>query len=163
MSTAAARTHAARLVQAHGEPLDDPEGGLTHLFPTPAALRSIDPAALALPNARRTAFLSLVTALATGAARIERGRDAATVRAELLALPGIGPWTAESVAMRALGDPDAFLATDLGVKAAAKERGLPSSPSALIRHAERWRPYRAYAVQHLWAVLPHPINRLPEG
>jgi AraC family transcriptional regulator of adaptative response / DNA-3-methyladenine glycosylase II len=151
VSTAAARTHTARLVAAHGEPVPDPEGGLTHVFPTAAALTAVDPAALALPASRRAAFLALVGALAAGPVS----------RAGLLALRGVGPWTADSVAMRALGDPDAFLATDLGIKVAAKNLGLPTTPGALTKYAERWRPYRAYAVQYLWATLPHPINTMP--
>jgi AraC family transcriptional regulator of adaptative response / DNA-3-methyladenine glycosylase II len=63
--------------------------------------------------------------------------------------------------MRALGDPDAFLPGDLGVRASAGRLGLPTQPRQLERHAERWRPWRAYAVQHLWAAGDHPINRLP--
>jgi AraC family transcriptional regulator, regulatory protein of adaptative response / DNA-3-methyladenine glycosylase II len=161
VSTAAARTHAARLVIAHGEAIHDPGGGLTHLFPTPAALADLDPATLAVPGARRAAFTGLVAALASGAVTIERDGDPAALRAGLLALPGIGPWTAESVAMRALGDPDAFIPTDLGVKLAADALGLPTTPAALTGWAKRWRPYRAYAVQHLWATGTHPVNHLP--
>ncbi|MYU12580.1 DNA-3-methyladenine glycosylase, partial [Streptomyces sp. SID8361] len=73
-----------------------------------------------------------------------------------------GPWTVEVIAMRALGDPDAFLPTDLGVRRAAAELGLPATPGALTRHSARWRPWRAYAVQYLWATDPaHAINRIP--
>ena len=64
--------------------------------------------------------------------------------------------------MRALGDPDAFIPTDLGVRAAARDLGLPVTPGALTRHADAWRPWRAYAVQYLWATGDHPVNRLPE-
>ncbi|NYI07674.1 AlkA N-terminal domain-containing protein [Allostreptomyces psammosilenae] len=161
VSTAAARTHAARLVLAHGEEIVDPAGGLTHLFPTPAALAALDPAALAFPRARRDALTGLVCALAAGDIDLGVGSDWAATRARLLALPGLGPWSVESIAMRALGDPDAFLATDLGVKTAARDLGLPTTPAALTRHAAAWRPWRAYATQYLWATGTHPINFLP--
>ena len=89
------------------------------------------------------------------------GCDLERTRAQLAALPGLGPWTVETIAMRALGDRDAFLPTDLGVKLAAAGLRLPTTPGALTRHAEAWRPWRAYAVQHLWATGDHPVNRLP--
>ncbi|MBH5337702.1 DNA-3-methyladenine glycosylase 2 family protein [Streptomyces pactum] len=162
VSTAAARTLAGRLVAAHGEPVEDPEGGLTHLFPDPAALAGTDPAALAMPGARRVTFAALVDRLASGELRLDAGSDWAEARRELAALPGVGPWTAEIVAMRALGDPDAFPHTDLGVRKAVRAAGLPATPAALLRHSAAWRPWRAYAVQYLWATDDHPINRLPE-
>ncbi|MFI5560993.1 DNA-3-methyladenine glycosylase 2 family protein [Amycolatopsis japonica] len=159
VSTAAARTHAARLVLAHGEPVDDPDGGLTHVFPDAAALAEIDPESLAMPQSRKRTLLGLVAELNDGGLDLGAGSDWQFARERLHALPGFGPWTVESIAMRSLGDPDAFLPTDLGVKVAAKGFGL--GPSAFAAHAERWRPWRAYAVQHLWATGDHPINRLP--
>ncbi len=162
VSTAAARTHAARLVVACGEPIDDPEGGLTHLFPDPAALAAdLDPSTLALPRSRRTTLITLVAALAAG--EVDLGPVAALARArrQLASLPGFGPWTVEVVAMRGLGDPDAFLAGDLGVAKAARALGLPATPAALTVASHAWRPWRAYAVQHLWATGDHPINQLP--
>ncbi|MFC7988034.1 AlkA N-terminal domain-containing protein [Streptomyces pilosus] len=161
VSTAAARTHAARLVTAHGTPVDDPEGGLTHLFPSPEALAALDPGTLAMPRSRRTTFTTLVRRLADGDLHLGAESDWAEARALLLALPGVGPWTADVVAMRALGDPDAFLPTDLGIRRAARELGLPSTPAALTARAAAWRPWRAYAVQYLWATDSHPINFLP--
>ncbi|MDH6515511.1 AraC family transcriptional regulator of adaptative response / DNA-3-methyladenine glycosylase II [Streptomyces sp. SAI-135] len=161
VSTAAARTHAARLVTAHGEAVDDPEGGLTHLFPAPGALAAIDPASLAMPRTRRSTFTTLVSQLADGSLRLGVEQDWSETRARLLALPGFGPWTADVIAMRALGDPDAFLPTDLGIRRAAQELGLPSTPAALTARAAAWRPWRAYAVQYLWATDSHPINFLP--
>ncbi|MFG2558676.1 AlkA N-terminal domain-containing protein [Streptomyces sp. NPDC048496] len=161
VSTAAARTHAARLVTAHGVPVDDPEGGLTHLFPTPEALAGLDPEQLALPRSRRTTLTTLVGALAEGALQLGTDTDWERTRAELITLPGFGPWTVEVIAMRALGDPDAFLPTDLGIRRAAEELGLPSTPAALTARAAAWRPWRAYAVQYLWTVDDHPINHLP--
>ncbi|MFE9772019.1 AlkA N-terminal domain-containing protein [Streptomyces sp. NPDC005931] len=161
VSTAAARTHAARLVTAHGDPVDDPEGGLTHLFPTPEALAALDPGALAMPRTRRTTLTTLVRRLADGDLRLGVDSDWPATRAQLLALPGFGPWTADVIAMRALGDPDAFLPTDLGIRRAAGDLGLPSTPAALTARAAAWRPWRAYAVQYLWATDGHPINFLP--
>ncbi|MFJ6727076.1 AlkA N-terminal domain-containing protein [Streptomyces sp. NPDC091281] len=161
VSTAAARTHAARLVTAHGDPIDDPAGGLTHLFPTPEALAALDPQTLALPRTRRTTFTTLVRHLADGDIHLGVESDWPQTRARLLALPGFGPWTVDVIAMRALGDPDAFLPTDLGVRRAAGESGLPTTPAALTARAAAWRPWRAYAVQYLWATDDHPINSLP--
>ena len=165
VSTAAARTHAARLVAAVGDPVPDPMGGLTHLFPTPAQVAAIDPTdgsgALALPRTRRTTLHALATALASGEVDLSPGADRAAARTALRALPGIGPWTVETVAMRALGDPDAFPASDLGVLAAARGLGLPHRPAALLARSEGWRPWRAYATQHLWGCCDHPVNRFP--
>jgi AraC family transcriptional regulator of adaptative response / DNA-3-methyladenine glycosylase II len=161
VSTAAARTHAARLAATHGEPIKDAAGGLTRLFPTPATLSTLDPATLALPQARRTTLRTLITVLAADEIDLSVGGDWQQARARLSALPGIGPWTVETIAMRALGDPDAFPCTDLGVRIAAQQTGLPATPAALTRRAAAWRPWRAYAVQYLWATGDHPINRLP--
>ncbi|MEV7506289.1 AlkA N-terminal domain-containing protein, partial [Streptomyces sp. NPDC093018] len=101
VSTAAARTHAARLVTAHGTPVDDPEGGLTHLFPSPQALAEVDPETLAMPRTRRTTFTTLVGQLADGTLHLGVESDWAGARARLLALPGFGPWTVDVIAMRA--------------------------------------------------------------
>lgn len=161
VSTAAARTHAARLVAAYGEPVEDPLGGLTHLFPSPQALAGLDPESLALPRSRRATLTTLVSALADGSLPLGFDSDWEAARAQLAALPGFGPWTTEVIAMRALGDPDAFLPSDLGVRRAAQGLGLPSTPSALAARAAGWRPWRAYAVQYLWATDSHPINHLP--
>jgi AraC family transcriptional regulator of adaptative response / DNA-3-methyladenine glycosylase II len=163
VSTAAARTHAARLVAAHGEPIADPEGGLTHLFPSPQALARLDPGALAMPRSRRTTLVGLVAALAGGELELGPHTSPAAARRGLHALPGLGPWTVEMIAMRALGDPDAFPATDLGVVRAARALGLPATPAALAAASQAWRPWRAYAVAHLWATGEHAVNRLPSG
>ncbi len=161
VSTAAARTHAARLVLAHGDPIPDPRGGLTHLFPTPHALAAMDPSALAMPKSRRQTLMGLVEALAQGRLDLDVGADWREARVRLNALHGFGPWTVESIAMRSLGDPDAFVAGDLGIKLAAERLGLPVTPGALIEHSHLWRPWRSYAVQYLWATGDHPINRMP--
>ncbi|MFD5628741.1 AlkA N-terminal domain-containing protein [Streptomyces sp. NPDC127072] len=162
VSTAAARTHAARLVTAYGDPVDDPEGGLTHLFPSPESLAALDPESLAMPRTRRTTFTTLVRQLADGSLHLGIDSDWEETRARLLSLPGFGPWTVDVIAMRALGDPDAFLPTDLGIRRAAQELGLPSTPAALTARAAAWRPWRAYAVQYLWATDSHPINFPPQ-
>ncbi|MFG2876528.1 AlkA N-terminal domain-containing protein [Streptomyces sp. NPDC048337] len=161
VSTAAARTHAARLVTAHGERVEDPLGGLTHLFPSPQALAGLDPEALALPRSRRATLTTLVSALADGSLPLGIDSDWEAARAQLSALPGFGPWTTEIIAMRALGDPDAFLPSDLGVRRSAQGLGLPAGPAALTARAAGWRPWRAYAVQYLWATEDHAINHLP--
>ncbi len=161
VSTAAARTHAHRLVVRHGEPIEDPAGGLTHLFPTMEALAGLDPETLAFPKSRRTTLMTLIGTLAAGEIDLGAGSDWDKARAQLTALPGIGPWTVESIAMRALGDPDAFVASDLGIRYAARDLGLPEAPKSLIAHARAWRPWRAYAVQYLWATGDHAINKIP--
>ena len=158
VSTAAARTHAGRLAVSHGEPVTDPGGGLTHLFPSPAALRHAEPA---LPEPRRRTLSALVEALCHDRLDLGPGCDRDEALAVLGELPGIGPWTADIIAMRALGDSDAFPATDLGVRRGAGTLGIPSTRAALVRYATAWRPWRAYAVQYLWSVTDHRINQWP--
>lgn len=159
VSTAAARTTTGRLVRALGEPIEDPDGRLTHLFPSTAAWTGASDELLRMPQVRRRTIRALARALQDGL-DLGPGADWAAARRALADIPGIGPWSIESIAMRALGDPDAFVATDLGVTAAAAGLGLGST-RALIDHAQRWRPWRGYAVQHLWALGSHAINALP--
>jgi AraC family transcriptional regulator of adaptative response / DNA-3-methyladenine glycosylase II len=102
-----------------------------------------------MPAARRASIRALAAAVADGDLDLEPGADLDEARRRLTALPGVGPWTASYVALR-LGDPDAFLPTDLGVRRGAAALGLPDSPTALDAHAERWRPWRAYATTRLW-------------
>jgi len=153
VSLAGAATLAGRLVAALGQPLARPLGAVTHVFPSAERLAEADPERLAMPHARRRALLGLAAALARGELVLDAGADREEARRRLLALPGIGPWTAAYVAMRALRDPDAFLESDLGVRRALERLGRDGRPAAAARVAERWRPYRAYAVQHLWARL----------
>lgn len=162
VSTAAARTHAARLVAAFGTPVEDPAGGLTHLFPSADVLHASPEAVAAvlrLPESRKRTVTGVVAALADGSVDLAAPR--AVVRAALLALPGVGPWTADTVLMRALGDPDAFLSADLGVVQAARRLGLPSRPRELEAASRRWSPFRTHAVQYLWATGNHAVNTLP--
>jgi AraC family transcriptional regulator, regulatory protein of adaptative response / DNA-3-methyladenine glycosylase II len=161
VSTKAARTHAGRLVAAYGQPVDDPGGGLTHTFPSVEELADIDPIHLAVPKARQRTLSALVAGLADKSVILDAGSDWECARTQLLALPGVGPWTAEVIAMRGLGDPDAFPASDLGLQLAAKQLGLPTHQRALIERSARWRPWRSYATQHLWTTLEHPVNHWP--
>ncbi len=158
VSVAGARTLAARLVARYGRPLAEPHGALTHHFPSPSTLAEADPAELPVPRSRALALRALARALAGGDLQVGPGADRDEARERLLALPGIGPWTASYIAMRALGDPDAFLPGDLGVRRAVERLGEFANPADLERMAERWRPWRAYATQHLWASLPGPAT-----
>jgi AraC family transcriptional regulator of adaptative response / DNA-3-methyladenine glycosylase II len=158
VAVAGARTIAGRLVQLAGDAIAEPMGGITHLFPTPAALVALadrDPGSFCMPAGRRRAVIALAEAVAHGDVMIDPGSDPSELRAALVALPGIGPWTAEYVAMRALRDPDAFMPTDLGIRRAVRALGWPDTPTPLTALSDRWRPGRSYAMVHLWA--------LPEG
>jgi AraC family transcriptional regulator of adaptative response / DNA-3-methyladenine glycosylase II len=158
VSTSAAQTHAGRLVERHGELISDPGGGLTHLFPLPSSLHNAD---LAMPTKRRDTFAALVQALRSGDLVLGPGSDRDGAMNTLATIPGIGTWTRQVIAMRALGDADAFPETDLGVRHAAERLGLPASPAALVNRSQSWRPWRAYAVQYLWSVDDHRINEWP--
>jgi len=159
VSVAAARTTAGNLTRALGEPLTVPNSALTHLFPTPQAIAAADPATLPGPIRRRQTLQALARALAREEIVIDPGSDRDEVRTQLMAIPGIGAWTTEYIAMRALADPDAFLAGDLGVKRALTRLGRPLSPRDITAIAERWRPWRAYALQQLWASCDTPTRR----
>ena len=161
VSTKAARTHVGRLVAAYGQPVHDPAGSLTHTFPSVEQLAEIDPVHLAVPKARQRTLSALLAGLADGSVALDAGCDWESARNQLLSVPGVGPWTAEVIAMRGLGDPDAFPASDLGLRLAAERLGLPARQASLIEHSARWRPWRSYAVQHLWTTLEHPVNRWP--
>ena len=149
VSVAAARRLGARLTAEYGKPLARPSGTLTHCFPDAATVAAADPAALPMPAGRARALVTLAAALASGEVALHPGADRDEAAARLLALPGIGPWTVAYIRMRALSDPDAFPATDVGVLRALAALG----GSAGVAAAERWRPWRSYAVHHLWATL----------
>jgi AraC family transcriptional regulator of adaptative response / DNA-3-methyladenine glycosylase II len=153
VTLAAAATLAARLVADHGVPLRRPLGEVTHLFPSAATLADVDPGRIAMPAARKRALLGLARAVADGEVALDGGAERDETQRRLLAMPGLGPWTVGYVAMRALRDPDAFLPTDLGVRRALEGLGRDGRPPAAASVAERWRPYRAYALQHLWGHL----------
>jgi AraC family transcriptional regulator of adaptative response / DNA-3-methyladenine glycosylase II len=149
VSLAAARTLAAGLVACRGERLPLAVGMVTHLFPDPAAVASLAPGRLPMPRGRARALVGLAWALARGEVRLDPA-DPEGTRQALLGLPGVGPWTAGYIEMRALRNRDAFLATDLGLRRALERLRAGANPAAAERLAERWRPYRAYAQQHLW-------------
>ncbi|HET8642485.1 MAG TPA: AlkA N-terminal domain-containing protein [Pseudonocardiaceae bacterium] len=154
ISVPGARKVLTRLVAAQpapgeaGQPAPDGTGPL--LFPDPETLLGLPDEAFAMPAARRATLRALARAVADGELDLDGGADRAETERRLLALPGVGPWTAGYVALRALGDPDAFLPTDLGVRRGAAALGLPGTATALDSHAVRWRPWRSYAVIRLW-------------
>ena len=157
VSVAGARTIAGRLVARCGEPLPEAlavaadEPG--RLFPGPQAVAEADLDELGIPSARRETLRTLALAVAGGGISLDPGSEREDAEQRLLGLRGIGPWTASYVAMRALGDPDAFLPTDLGVRRAISRLGHADDRHSVAALAERWRPWRAYATQHLWASL----------
>jgi AraC family transcriptional regulator of adaptative response / DNA-3-methyladenine glycosylase II len=176
VSVAAARRLGARLVAAYGKPLSRPDGSLTHCFPTAETLACADPATLAMPRARALALTGLAAALASGELSLDPGADRDRAGAQLLGMRGIGPWTASYIRMRALSDPDAFLPADVGVlsalaglgavppgagaaRAGAARAGAARAAAAL---ADGWRPWRSYAVHHLWALLERGATEVPE-
>jgi AraC family transcriptional regulator of adaptative response / DNA-3-methyladenine glycosylase II len=156
VSVAGARTVAGRLVTAYGKPLTRPDGGLTHHFPTADALAALDPETLPMPRARARTLVGLAAAVAGGDLDLDPGADRDSVQAALLAMPGVGPWTADYLRMRVLGDPDSFLASDLGVRRGLERLGAPGDPRSAARQAEAWRPWRSYALMHLWDVAMRP-------
>jgi AraC family transcriptional regulator of adaptative response / DNA-3-methyladenine glycosylase II len=157
VSVAGACTVTGRLVAKHGREVTTDIPGLTHLFPRAETLAGLDPTALPMPRARGRALIGLASALAVGDIALDRGPDRDDVRRALLALPGIGPWTADYVALRALAHPDVFLPTDIGVRNALV--GLGHDPVAALAHSETWRPWRSYALMHLWNTLMPPTPK----
>jgi AraC family transcriptional regulator of adaptative response / DNA-3-methyladenine glycosylase II len=153
VSVAAARTVLGRLVERYGEPLADPAGAITHRFPTAAALAAVDPGDLPFPRRRGEALRALARLVTEEGLRFDAGADSSAALAALLDIPGVGPWTASYVAMRALGDPDAFPAGDVGIRHALARLGRPVAGPRATAVAEPWRPWRSYAVMHLWSSL----------
>jgi AraC family transcriptional regulator of adaptative response / DNA-3-methyladenine glycosylase II len=156
VSVSGAATVVGRLVAAHGESLELPDGSLTHIFPTVDRLAGADPAGLSMPRARGAALVGVCQALAAGDLVLDQGIDRSTIDAELQSRPGIGPWTAAYVRMRGLGDPDVMLAADLGVRHAMAALGGDGRARSIEAAAHAWRPWRSYAVAHLWASLEPP-------
>jgi AraC family transcriptional regulator of adaptative response / DNA-3-methyladenine glycosylase II len=160
VSVAAARTLAGRLVAACGAPLATAQGSLTHVFPTPAAVAAAPLEKLGLTRARAASLRGFAHAVASGALDLGAFRDLDDAVTRLTALAGIGDWTAQYLAMRALGEPDAFPAGDLGVRQALARAGRMPSEHETRERAERWRPWRAYAVLALWT---EPRKPTPKG
>jgi AraC family transcriptional regulator of adaptative response / DNA-3-methyladenine glycosylase II len=151
VSVAGARTVAARLVEQHGRPIAHPDGTLTRLFPDADTIAGLSPEDLPMPRSRGRALIALCEALAGGTLALDRGPDRDDVRRDLLAIPGIGPWTADYIALRALGHPDVFLPTDVGIRDALL--GLGRDPSTAAELAQGWSPWRSYAQLYLWQTL----------
>jgi AraC family transcriptional regulator of adaptative response / DNA-3-methyladenine glycosylase II len=148
----AATTLAARFVAAFGEPIEIANAALSRLFPTPAviaALDSADIARLGIVGARARAIVALAREVDSGALQLDPLAPVDATLAALQALPGVGPWTAEYIAMRALAWPDAFPHPDVAVLKAMRQRSAPRA----LQLSEAWRPWRAYAVLHLWKSL----------
>ena len=156
VTVAAAQTAAARLVGAAGDRLTTPTGRLTHLFPTPAAISGLGPTVITGPRRRADAIRAAAAAMANGSLVVSADRPLADLTRELVARPGIGPWTAGYVALRLGCDRDVLLATDMVIRQGAAVLGLPDSATELQRRSAQWRPYRSYAGMHLWrAALEH--------
>jgi AraC family transcriptional regulator of adaptative response / DNA-3-methyladenine glycosylase II len=154
VSVAGARTVAARLATTYGKPVTTPDpSGVTHHFPSAESLADLDPAALPMPRSRGRTLVALCRAVAEGGVDLDAGADRAETRDALLALPGVGPWTADYVLMRALGDPDILLTTDLGVRRGLERLGAAGDPASAAAAGERWRPWRSYALMHLWHLV----------
>ncbi|MBA2677450.1 MAG: DNA-3-methyladenine glycosylase 2 family protein [Ktedonobacteraceae bacterium] len=154
VSIAGARTLAGRLAAKFGTPLEQAQGSLTHYFPSPPVLAQAEMQGLGLTGSRVAALHALAHAVTDKGLVLDRDADREQTKTRLQQIPGIGPWTAAYIAMRALGDPDAFPATDLGLRHAFEQNGLPIDTRSIVQHSEQWRPWRAYAVHHLWACLP---------
>jgi AraC family transcriptional regulator of adaptative response / DNA-3-methyladenine glycosylase II len=153
ISVAGARTVLARLVAAAtGNGPEETTAGVTVVpFPDPAVVLDLPDEAFAMPGRRRATIRALARTVADGELDLTPGADRAAMTARLRAVPGVGAWTADYIAMRALGDPDVFLSTDLGARRGAAALGLPDDPAGLAMHArQRWAPWRSYALIRLW-------------
>lgn len=154
ISVAGARTVTGRLVAVVGERFEPTDGGengaLTHVFPAAEAVATAPDEAFSMPIARRDTIRRAAAAVASGDVELHAGVDPDQVRGRLLALKGIGPWTADYVMMRGLGHPDVFLGGDLGVVHALRALGVDKAPTA---QSSAWAPWRSYATHHLWASL----------
>ncbi|HJR97253.1 MAG TPA: DNA-3-methyladenine glycosylase [Actinomycetota bacterium] len=150
VSVAGARTTLGRIAQRFGEPLSEPVGTVVRVFPTPARLADAPRDGLGMPRTRGDAIVEVARAVESGELDLSGEADLSATRERLRAIRGVGGWTEEYVAMRALGDRDAFPVTDLGVRRGFRRLGLPDDTRSMLEHAERWRPWRAYAVIHLW-------------
>ena len=164
ITVTAATNLAARIVRDWGEPLPDGLAGvipgLTHIFPSAERLAAADLSILPMPRARSASLQSLARTAAADPALFEPRADLAGAIARLKALPGIGEWTAQYIAMRQLREPDAFPVGDIGLmRAMAGPDGARPAAAALQARAEAWRPWRAYAALHLWTgeVISDPL------
>lgn len=165
ISVAAATTMIGRLAAVVGRPLAGPSGAaefdprLTHLFPAAADLAALEPADIPGPTRRFHTVVRTSGAIAAGDLVIDAGRRAAELSADLVALPGVGPWTAQYVCLRVLSDPDVLMTGDLVLRQGAAKLGLPDAPGPLTEHARRWSPFRSYAALHLWRATGATVRR----
>jgi AraC family transcriptional regulator, regulatory protein of adaptative response / DNA-3-methyladenine glycosylase II len=150
VSVEGARTTLGRIVARLGESLASPAVPITRLFPSAEMIASASREDLGMPAARADAILELGRRVAAGRLDLSGGADLRETREALRSIDGIGDWTVEYIAMRALRDPDAFPASDLGVRRGFAALGLPDDPRSVRERAERWRPWRAYATMLLW-------------
>ena len=155
VSVTGARTVLGRMTKSAGVPLANPDGELTRHFPDAATLAAADPTTFPMPRARAETIGRVARRVAAGDLLVDPGVERDELRRRLLAIPGIGPWTVAYVDLRALGDPDVFMPTDLGVRRALEQLGVPGDPRAAAARAEAWRPWRSYALMHLWTALAH--------
>ena len=153
ITVSAARTALTALAETLGDRVDE-FGGTGLLFPTMSAIAERGHEVLRGPGARTRALIGAAGALADGTLRLGAGDDGAEQRAALLAMPGIGPWTADYVRMRVTGDPDVFLPGDVAVRAGAAATGIPADPAPLTEWAARTAPWRSYLTAHLWRAVP---------
>jgi AraC family transcriptional regulator of adaptative response / DNA-3-methyladenine glycosylase II len=155
VSVTAARGLAGRLATTYGAPLDGEAArrfGLERLFPEPASLATLDPETLPMPRSRGRALAAIARLALEDPHLFSPGQDLESAVQRLSALPGVGAWTAQYIAMRAMREPDAFPHTDLALlRALADQDGRRPTAEALLARAEAWRPWRAYAAAHLWA------------
>ena len=161
VTVAAARTLTTRLVERFGTPLATPIDGLTRLFPSPAALAAAsgdELGQLGVVRQRQAAIHALAQAVSSGQIRLHAGADVAATMDALKALPGIGAWTADYIALRALRWPDAFPAGDVALQKALSPDGQRLTARAAEGRAERWRPWRAYAVIRAWHSPLHSLS-----
>jgi AraC family transcriptional regulator of adaptative response / DNA-3-methyladenine glycosylase II len=161
VSVAAGRTFAARLVERVGITIRGGTNGLTHLFPDPATLVAAPLESIGITRSRAATLRALSRAVLER--RIDFGAAPEEVVAALTAVPGIGAWTAQYVALRALGEPDAMPAGDLVLRRAAAAGQRPLSTRELEHRARAWRPWRGYAVMHLWLAASANVGRAAEA
>jgi AraC family transcriptional regulator of adaptative response / DNA-3-methyladenine glycosylase II len=159
ITVSAAQRLAGKLVAAHGKPLGNPpanaDGGLTHVFPRPEALAKADLTSLGMPRSRAAALSAVAAAAIADKHLFDATADLDDAVERLRSIRGVGEWTAQYIALRQLREPDAFPAADVGLlRAILDHDGRPHSSAELLQRAEAWRPWRAYAAQHLWASSP---------
>ena len=151
MSLASARTLAGRVADRHGDVVDVGDGAIVRHFPEPAVLASVDLSPVGLTGRRAATIRNVAAAIVEGRIRLDAAADPVATVAALRDIPGVGPWTAGYVALRVLRDPDAFPPDDAAVRAAFRRLGLPVDPASIAARSEGWRPWRGYALAHLWS------------